>query len=111
VTMVASTAAVDATGILAAGALSAIGLLVLPARRAGAKTELRAKVEEMRTRLLTALVLKFDEERGRSLQRLQEAVAPYTRFVRSERERLDGADADLRRIGDGLDRVRSAITS
>lgn len=109
VTMVASTAAVDATGILAAGALSAIGLLVLPARRAGAKAELRAKVEEMRTRLLAALVLKFDEERGRSLQRLAEAVGPYTRFVRAERERLDAADADLRRIADGLGRVRSAV--
>jgi hypothetical protein len=110
VTMVASTAAVDATGILAAGALSAIGLLVLPARRAGAKSELRAKVEEMRTRLLSALVVKFDEERGRSLQRLTEAISPYTRFVRAERERLDAADGDLRRIGDGLGRVRSAIT-
>ena len=109
VTMVASTAAVDATGLLAAGALSAIGLLVLPARRAGAKTELRAKVEQMRTRLLAALVVQFDEERGRSLQRLQEAVAPYTRFVRSERERLDAADADLGRIGDGLGRVRSEV--
>jgi small GTP-binding protein len=111
VTMVASTAAVDATGILAAGALSAIGLLVLPARRAGAKSELRAKVEEVRTRLLAALVVQFDQERARSLQRLQEAVAPYTRFVRSERARLDEADAELRRIGDGLGRVRSAVES
>jgi small GTP-binding protein len=111
VTMVASTAAVDATGILAAGALSAIGLLVLPARRAGAKTELRAKVEEVRTRLLAALVVQFDQERARSLQRLQEAVAPYTRFVRSERARLDEADAELRRIGDGLGRVRSMVES
>ena len=80
-----------------------IGLLVLPARRAGAKTELRAKVEQMREQLIAALAAQFDEERERSLQRIQEAVAPYTRFVRSERERLDGADADLRRIGDGLD--------
>lgn len=111
VTMVASTAAVDATGILAAGALSAIGLLVLPARRAGAKSELRAKVEEMRTRLLAALVLQFDEARARSLQRLSEAVGPYTRFVRAERERLDSAEADLRRIEDGLDRVRAAVES
>ena len=65
VTMLASTAAVDVTGILAAGALSALGLLVLPARRSGAKTELRAKVEAMRTRLLAALDPQFDEERAR----------------------------------------------
>ncbi len=109
VTMVASTAAVDMTGILAAGALSAIGLLVLPARRSGAKAELRTKVETMRTKLLSALVVQFEQERARSLQRLQEAIAPYTRFVRAERERLDGAEADLSRIRDGLGRIRSQI--
>jgi small GTP-binding protein len=107
VTMVASTAAVDVTGILAAGALSAIGLLVLPARRSGAKSELREKVESMRTRLLAALVLQFEQERARSLQRLQEAIAPYTRFVRSERERLDAAEGELGRIRDGLGRIRA----
>ena len=109
VTMVASTAAVDVTGILAAGALSAIGLLVLPARRAGAKAELRTKVEAMRTKLLSALVVQFEQERSRSLQRLQEAIAPYTRFVRAERERLDDAEADLARIRDGLGRIRAQI--
>lgn len=111
VTMVASTAAVDMTGILAASALSAIGLLVLPARRAGAKSELRAKVEAMRAKLLSALVVQFEQERGRSLQRLQEAIAPYTRFVRSERERLDAAETDLARIRDGLGRIRAQIES
>ena len=111
VTMVASTAAVDMTGILAAGALSAIGLLVLPARRSGAKAELRAKVETMRTKLLSTLVVQFEQERGRSLQRLQEAIAPYTRFVRAERERLDEAEAELARIRDGLGRIRSQIES
>jgi small GTP-binding protein len=109
VTMVASTAAVDVTGILAASALSAIGLLVLPARRSGAKTELRTKVETMRTKLLSALVVQFEQERGRSLQRLQEAIAPYTRFVRAERERLDAAEGELARIRDGLERIRSQI--
>jgi small GTP-binding protein len=109
VTMVASTAAVDVTGILAASALSAIGLLVLPARRSGAKSELRAKVEAMRAKLLSALVVQFEQERGRSLQRLQEAIAPYTRFVRAERERLDEAEAELTRIRDGLGRLKAQI--
>jgi small GTP-binding protein len=109
VTMVASTAAVDMTGILAAGALSAIGLLVLPARRSGAKAELRAKVEAMRTKLLSALVVQFEQERGGSLQRLQEAIAPYTRFVRAERERIEAAETELARIRDGLGRIRAQI--
>jgi hypothetical protein len=97
------------TGILAAGALSAIGLLVLPARRAGAKSELRTKVEALRAKLLSALAVQFEQESARSLQRLQEAIAPYTRFVRAERERLDAAEADLSRIGDGLGRIRAQV--
>ncbi|HET8644033.1 MAG TPA: dynamin family protein, partial [Vicinamibacteria bacterium] len=55
VTVLASSAAVDVTGILAAGSLSVLGLLVLPARRSGAKTELREKVEQMRVKLMGAL--------------------------------------------------------
>ena len=44
---------------------------------------------------------QFDAELERSLQRIREAIAPYTRFVRSERERLDMANADLRRGSTG----------
>jgi hypothetical protein len=87
VTMLATTAMGDITGLLAAGALSVIGLLVLPAQRGTAKNELRTKVEVMRRRLMEALTAQFDHELTHSLARIREAVSPYTRFVRSERER------------------------
>ncbi len=109
VTVLASTTMADVTGILAAGALSALGLLVLPAKRGAAKNELRAKVEAMRTRLMQALTGQFDEELGRSLHRIGEAMSPYTRFVRAERERLGSARADLQRLADGLGRVRAEV--
>jgi hypothetical protein len=85
VTMLATTAMGDITGLLAAGALSVVGLLVLPAKRGRAKHELRTKVEAMRRRLLEALTAQLDHELAHSLTRIREAVAPYTRFVRSER--------------------------
>jgi small GTP-binding protein len=109
ITMVASTTMVDMTGILAAGALSVLGLLILPARRAAAKSELRGKVEDMRTRLMAALTKQFDEELEKSLQRIREAVAPYTRFVRAEKERLGEVRHDLARLRDGLERIRAEI--
>ena len=106
VTMLATTAMGDITGLLAAGALSVVGLLVLPAKRGRAKHELRTKVEAMRRRLLEALTAQLDHELAHSLARIREAVAPYTRFVRSERERLTAASEDFRRIRSGLERIR-----
>jgi small GTP-binding protein len=109
VTMLATTTMADMTGILAAGALSVLGLLILPARKAAAKGELRAKVEDMRARLMAALGGQFDRELDQSLQRIREAIAPYTRFVRGEKERLGDVRQDLRRIRDGLDRIRTEV--
>jgi small GTP-binding protein len=109
VTVLASSAAIDVTGIIAAGSLSVLGLLVLPARRAGAKSELREKVAAMRTRLMGALQEQFARELERNLVRIREAIGPYTRFVRSERERLTALREELRRIRDGLARLRLEI--
>src|SRR5204862_2037766 len=71
VTMLATTALGDLSGLLAAGALSIVGLLVLPAKRAAAKSELRAKVELMRTRLLNALTAQFERELTHAMQRIR----------------------------------------
>ncbi|HEY8151070.1 MAG TPA: dynamin, partial [Vicinamibacteria bacterium] len=106
VTMLATTALGDITGLVAAGALSVIGLLVLPAKRGPAKKELREKVEAMRKRLMEALTAQFDHELAHSLARIREAVSPYTRFVRVERERLTEGREELRRIRAGLERIR-----
>jgi hypothetical protein len=111
VTLLATTTMADVTGLIAAGTLSLLGLLVLPAKRAAAKVELRRKVEEMRSRLMAALTGQFDHELARSLQRIREAVGPYTRFVRAEGERLNAARQELRRLRDELDRVREAVNA
>jgi small GTP-binding protein len=109
VTMLATTTLVDVSGVLAAGALSVLGLLLLPARRAAAKNELKGKVEQMRSRLMSALTAQFDDELLKSLIRIREAISPYTRFVRSERERLTELRQELRRLREGLDRLRAEL--
>jgi small GTP-binding protein len=109
VTFLATSSAVDVTGIMAAGAISVLGLLVLPAKRRQATDELRQKVHAMRERLMTALTGQFDREVERSAQKVQEAVGPYTRFVRAERERLTSTREELRRIRTELQRLRAAI--
>ncbi|HXV65498.1 MAG TPA: dynamin family protein [Vicinamibacteria bacterium] len=95
VSLIATSTAVDVTGILAAGALSIVGLLVLPAKRRRARRELNAKVAEVREQLMGSLRQQFEREMTASLSRIEDAVAPYTRFVRSERDRLGKARTEL----------------
>jgi small GTP-binding protein len=97
VALLASTTAADITGMLAAGALATLGLFVLPARRSKAKSDLRKRLAELRAQLLSGLGRQFGDELARSRHRLLDAVAPYTRFVRAEKQRLDD-------LASGLDR-------
>src|SRR5262249_22714418 len=103
-THIAGTAAADLTGILAAGLVAALGRLILPHRRQQAKAELKAKIEELRTRLMAALTGQFEREVARSLGRIDDAVAPYTRFVRAERDHLTRTRDEIQMIASDLAR-------
>ena len=94
-TIAATTSMADVTGLLAAGTLSALGLLILPARRRRAETELREKTERMRRDLGEALAATFARELERMTGRVKDAVAPYTRFVRAEKDRLEALETRL----------------
>jgi small GTP-binding protein len=82
------TTLLDITGILGASAVAALGLYVLPYRRSRVKAELRERISEIRARLDEALSRQFESELSESVQRIHEAIAPYTRFVRVERDKL-----------------------
>jgi len=88
VAALATSAAADVTGLLAAGAMAVLGLLILPHRRRKATAELKAAIQAMRTHLMAALTDRFRSEAAASQGRIRETVAPYTRFVRAERDRL-----------------------
>lgn len=108
-THLAVTAAADFTGILAAGTIAALGLFIIPNRRHEAKKELREKIEELREKLMTGLTGQFDREIDASQRRIEEAIAPYTRFVRAERDKLTQVRGELKEITDGLARLRSRV--
>ena len=110
-TAVATTTFADFTGILAAGTLAALGLFILPARRKKAQRELREKVLELRERLMRTLTEQFDAEVEASVRRIEEAMAPYTRFVRAERGRLEGLFGELERLRGELDALRRRVAA
>ena len=109
VTAAFSSAAIDITGILAAGTIAALGLFVIPARRRKAQKELRRRVTELRERLLAALEREFERELARGLQQIEEAIAPYTRFVRSEQALLERCRRDLTAIRETLDVLQERV--
>ncbi|MCG6922980.1 MAG: dynamin family protein [Acidobacteria bacterium] len=102
VTALATTTAADVTGLVAAGALSVMGLFILPARRRRARAELATRVATLREKLLASLTAGFERERDRGQQKVRDAIAPYSRFVRSEGDRLREAQAALSGLRDGL---------
>jgi small GTP-binding protein len=114
VAMLATGSAADATGIAAAGLLAAVGLYILPHRRKRAKAELKARVEALRAEVMASLRQHFAAEAGRSQGRIRNAIAPYVRFVRSEREHLErrrDVFAELRRRLADLDHQLQVVTA
>ena len=109
VTIAATTAAADVTGIILASVLAAIGFFILPAKRQRAKAEMREKIAAVRARLSTALREQFQKEIQRSGDRIREGIAPYSRFVRGEGDNLKVIDQELREIGNELAALRARV--
>jgi small GTP-binding protein len=79
---------IDYTGITAGIAAATLGLLIIPNRKRKAKKEYAEKLAELRTTLMNNLTSQFEREMQRSTQRLEDTIAPFTRFVRAEEEKL-----------------------
>ena len=95
VVALATTRFVDATGIIAAAIVAGYGLFILPNRRRKARDEFREKTDSLRERLGEVVKRQFDAELNRSVERMREAIAPYTRFVRTEHARMSRAGEAL----------------
>ena len=109
VAALATTTAADVTGIVAAGTIAVLGMFVIPSKRKQAKSQLRERIERMRADLMTGLRGQFQKEVDRSVRSVLDAVAPYTRFVRAESEKLTSIDRELEEIGGHLTQIRHEI--
>ena len=111
ITLAISSAFIDITGITAALVSGAIGLFILPYRKRKAQEEFRVRTQELRDKLITSMTSQFEAELSSSLDRIRDAIAPYTRFVRLEQDRVGGADASLARISMSIGELRNDIES
>jgi small GTP-binding protein len=109
VTLLVSSSALDVTGVVFAGVVAIIGFFIIPYKRQQAKTRFREKIETVRQNLNRVLTTQFTSEAERTLHRLKEGVAPYLRFVHSEKERLALVDKALSRASDQLKRLQMRV--
>jgi len=107
VTSAVLSSALDITGLLAAGTLAILGFFVIPFKRKQAKDKFKEKMLGLRTNLLNSMTTQFGNETENANARLKEGVAPYTRYVRSERERIDRAASTLARLRQNISELRA----
>jgi small GTP-binding protein len=110
-TVIATTTALDITGVLAASTMAVLGLLVIPNRRRRLKSELRDKIATLRETLMTALTSEFEAEVSRSVQEIEMSISPYTRFIRSEQTHWQEAHDELVTIEKWLQRQAKEIAA
>jgi hypothetical protein len=102
-------AAADVTGILLATVLGIGGFYLIPRKRRQAKRQFSARIAELRQQLHESLQRQAHEEIAASAERINETIAPYRRFVETQRARLNDARAALVATEDALLRLRSDI--
>ena len=107
VTFAVLSSAVDITGTLAAGTMAILGLFVIPFKRKQAKENFKEKMTTLRTKLLDALTTQFTNESVNAIARMKNGVAPYTRYITSERERIEKTETTLAELKQTLSALRA----
>jgi small GTP-binding protein len=111
VVALATTRFLDATGLIAAAIIAGYGLFVLPNRRRKARREFREKTDSLRDRLGEVIRRQFDAELNRSIERMRDAIAPYTRFVRTEHARMTEASSTLSELDKEVETLKDEIAA
>lgn len=109
ITILATTASADATGIILASVVALLGLFIIPARKRQAKAELRQKIANLREQLTHSLRTQFEHEMERGMANIKDAIAPYSRFVRSEQGKLEEVQSKLDQTKTGLEGLKVQV--
>ncbi len=109
ITILATTASADATGIILASVVALLGLFIIPARKRQAKIDLRQKITNLREQLTHSLRTQFEREMEHGVMNIKDAMAPYSRFVRSEQAKLDEVQTSLSTTKDSLERLKVQV--
>jgi len=111
VTTAVLSSALDITGAIAAGTLAIVGFFVIPYKRKKAKEGFKEKMTVLRSNLLNTLTTAFNHEAEGAVTRIKDNVAPYTRYVHAEQERIAANEDVIHEIRQTLSALRVRIES
>src|SRR5579884_4272633 len=103
------TAAADVTGILAGIALLGLGLYIIPARRNRAKQAFDIKMQELRMRLHSTMEEQFSKELNSAINRVQDSIAPYTRYVRAEQKKAAALQEQMTHLDNEVQSLKNEV--
>lgn len=104
-----SGAAADVTGTILALTLAVGGFYLIPRKRQQAKRRFSERIQALREQLAGALERQAHKEIGHAAETIEETVAPYRRFVETQRESLEQARGELAAVESSLQRLRGEI--
>jgi len=104
-----TTVALDVTGIAAATMLFTASFFILPYKRKRAIEEFKAKVEKLRSEMRTVFESKSADEIDRATENVRGALEPYTRFVKSERAKVEERSLTLQSLIERLQFLKREI--
>ncbi len=93
VTLLATTASADLTGILLAGLTAALGFFIIPTKKRQTKNQFSRNISELRSKLSESMQNEFSHQVDTIIANIETTIQPYSRFIRAEETRLtDSAD-------------------
>lgn len=88
VTILATTASADLTGVFLAGLTAVVGLFIIPAKKRNIKTIFNKNINIIRKDLSEILFIEFEKQINNIINHIENTISPYTRFIKSEKEKL-----------------------
>ncbi len=88
VTILATTASADLTGILLAGLTATLGFFIIPTRKKQARKLFQEKIIAIRSQLSISLKEEITRQIDFVIDNIQATIAPYERFIRTEHQKL-----------------------
>jgi len=89
ITILATTASADFTGVMLASLTALLGFFIIPAKKKQAKDLFSKKITDLRDQLSNILMAEFVKQIDVIIERINTTIQPYSRFVRSEQTVLN----------------------
>jgi small GTP-binding protein len=109
VTILATTASADLTGILLAGLTATLGFFIIPAKRNQAKTAFNLKINQLRDQLFNSLSSEITHQLDNVADSIKQIIEPYNRFVESERSEIRNLADLIEKIEISIAKIRSEV--